>query len=366
MNYKGYQHDLALFLNCELHIMFKLFKHIAAILENPKSQNPRINYIGQYETNIRKVRFMKTVKEKLFDGKKVGENLHGLANKVGKISKDIANKSKDLALNSKETVINAIDQNGNGEIDIEDVVIVGMRVPGIKINRAEFLKRELFKNYPQDVIDAAIANTPAQANIPLIEIDKIADDVIKFERNCVSGISAALGTPGGLAMAATIPADIAQYYGYMLRVTQKLLYLYGFPEIDTEEKGQKFDSETINILILCLGAMYGVAGANNAIKGMAKALATGVEKKLISAALTKGTIYPIVKSVMKWFNVNLTKKIFANAINKSIPVVGGIIGGGITFVTFKPCCDKLKASLQDTLLSNPNHNISDEESTIII
>ncbi len=302
---------------------------------------------------------MKTVKEKLFDGKKVGENLHGLANKVGKITKDIANKST-------ETVINAIDQNGNGEIDIEDIVIVGMRVPGIKINRSEFLKKELFKNYPQNIIDAAIANTPAQANIPLIEIDKIADEVIKFERNCVSGISAALGTPGGLAMAATIPADIAQYYGYMLRVTQKLLYLYGFPEIDTEEKGQKFDSETMNILILCLGVMYGVVGANNAIKGMAKALATGVEKKLINAALTKGTIYPIVKSVVKWFNVNLTKKLFANAINKSIPVVGGIIGGGITFVTFKPCCDKLKASLQDTLLSNPYHNVSDEENTIII
>lgn len=28
---------------------------------------------------------------------------------------------------------------------------------------------------------------------------------------------------------------------------------------------------------------------------------------------------------------------------------------GITFITFKPCCDKLKESLQDTLLSNPNH-----------
>jgi hypothetical protein len=309
---------------------------------------------------------MRNEKEKLFDGKKAGENLHGLVDKVGKITGDITNKTRNLAVYSTDSVKNVIDQNGNGEIDIEDIVIMGLRVPGIKINRAEFLKSEFFKNHPQNVIDVAIANTPAQAKIPLIEIDKIADEVIKFERNCVSGISAALSTPGGLAMVATIPADIAQYYGYMLRVAQKLLYLYGFPEIDTEEKGQKFDSETMNILILCLGVMYGVAGANNAIKVMAKALATGVEKKLIRDALTKGTIYPIVKSVMKWFNVNLTKKIFAEAFKKAIPVVGGVIGGSITFVTFKPCCDKLKASLQDTLLSNPNHNISDEESTAII
>ena len=32
-------------------------------------------------------------------------------------------------------------------------------------------------------------------------------------------------------MVATIPADIIQYYSYTLRTTQKLLYLYVFPEI---------------------------------------------------------------------------------------------------------------------------------------
>ena len=46
----------------------------------------------------------------------------------------------------------------------------------------------------------------------------------------VSGISAALGAPGGAAMAATIPTDIMQYYGYTLGA-QELMYLYGFPEI---------------------------------------------------------------------------------------------------------------------------------------
>ena len=48
--------------------------------------------------------------------------------------------------------------------------------------------------------------------------------LFSYERICVSGISAALGMPSGVAMAATIPADIAQYYGYMLRTTQKLMY----------------------------------------------------------------------------------------------------------------------------------------------
>ena len=44
------------------------------------------------------------------------------------------------------------------------------------------------------------------------EINLIADSVINYERNCVTGISAALGTPGGVSMVATLPADIIQCF----------------------------------------------------------------------------------------------------------------------------------------------------------
>ena len=107
--------------------------------------------------------------------------------------------------------------------------------------------------------------------------------------------------------------------------------------------------------------MYGVAGANNAIKGIAKALAAGVEKKLLRAALTKGTIYPIVKSIAKWFSIRMTKQVFAGFFKTAIPLVGGVVGGGLTFATFGPCCDKLKNTLQDTMLSNPDHKSTEEE-----
>lgn len=200
-----------------------------------------------------------------------------------------------------------MDANNDGTFDIQDVIILAVRTPGVHVTRSSFLRKELFKNHPDEVIEDAIARTPALAGIPAEEIDRIADEVIKFERNCVSGISAALGMPGGAAMAATIPADIVQYYGYTLRAIQKLLYLYGFPEIDSDADGICLDSETINRIIICLGAMNGVAGANNAIKGIAKALAKGVKKKLLNAALMKGTLYPFLKATLKWFGVNLTK-----------------------------------------------------------
>lgn len=61
----------------------------------------------------------------------------------------------------------------------------------------------------------------------------------------------------------------------------------------------------------------------------------------------------------------MTKEVFAGFFKKAIPVVGGVLGGGITFVTFKPCCDKLKESLKDTALSNPKHKVTKEENIII-
>lgn len=275
--------------------------------------------------------------------------------------KDTFAKAKDLAI-SKASV--TLDANGDGTIDIQDVIILAVRTPGVHVTRDSFLRKELFKNHSEDVVEDAIARTPALAGISSEEIERIADEVIKFERNCVSGISAALGMPGGAAMAATIPADVIQYYGYTLRAIQKLLYLYGFPEIDSDDEGIYLDSETVNRIIICLGVMNGVAGANNAIKGLAKALAKGVEKKLLNAALTKGAFYPFLKSTLKWFGVKLTKEIFAKSVKNAIPVVGGVIGGGITFVSFKPCCMRLKEALTDTLLSNPNHISSTEEDHI--
>ncbi|NLN24600.1 MAG: EcsC family protein [Bacteroidetes bacterium] len=279
-----------------------------------------------------------------------------MADATGKTAAVVVKKTVSSVVKSKEAVFQAVDQNGDGQIGIEDVIIMGLNIPGIKINREAFLRKELFKYYPQEVIDDAVQFNPLHAKIKLEDIDKIANEVIKYERNCVSGISAALGAPGGVALLATIPADLAQYYGSMLRVIQKLLYFYGFREINTKEQGDVIDSETMNMLIICMGVMYGVAGVNNAIKAMAKAFGKGVERQLMNKALTKGTIYPIVKSVSKWFGVKMTKDVFAGFFKKSIPVVGGVIGGGITFFSFKPCCDRLKLSLQDTMLSNPNYN----------
>ena len=292
-----------------------------------------------------------------FEMKNVIEN-------TGNEVKKAVSKGKDIVFDSKDKVFDALDINKDGRVDTEDIIVLGLRIPGVHIDREEFLRKQFMKNYANDVIQDAVKFNPAHAGITVEEIDNIADQVIQYERNCVSGISLALGAPSGVAMVATLPTDIAQYYGYMLRAIQKLLYLYGFPEINVEN-GVNIDDETMNLITLCLGVMYGVEGSVASIKILSNALGKGVEKKLLQKALTKGTFYPIVKKISRWFSVCMTKQVFAGFFRKAIPVVGGVVGGGITYLSFKPCCDNLKKSLQDTALCNPSSRKSFDEFDVI-
>ena len=65
-------------------------------------------------------------------------------------------QDNNAIIKAKDAVIKALDQNGNGKIDIEDIIVLAIKSPGVHITRARFLKKELFKNYPQEVIDIAI------------------------------------------------------------------------------------------------------------------------------------------------------------------------------------------------------------------
>lgn len=144
--------------------------------------------------------------------RKIEEGGKNTINKIPDVVKATSTSAKKTLEKAKTSVITTVDQDGNGTIDSYDLILLALKVPGVKINRADFLQKELFKYCSQDKIDKAIAQNPAKAGIDRKLIDKIADEVIKFERNAVSGISTALGIPGGAAMVATIPADIAQYY----------------------------------------------------------------------------------------------------------------------------------------------------------
>ena len=92
-----------------------------------------------------------------------------------------------------------------------------------------------------------------------------------------------------------------------------------------------------------------------AIQELAKNFAKEIVKRLPKYALTKTVIYPIVKQVAKWIGIKLTKDTFAKGLGKAIPIVGGVVSGGLTYVTFKPGAKKLKNKLHECCIFMTEH-----------
>ena len=228
-------------------------------------------------------------------------------------------------------------------IDFETVLVESAKLPMVKIDRELFLRKELKGRYNKDVVEKAIEYNPACAGIQVEEINKIAKSCINAEATRVTALSAAAGIPGGFAMIGTVPADLAQYFGHILRILQELIYLYGWQELHLDSG--EMNEETKNLLTLFVGIMFGVNGAVNAVNKIAGQVAKQVAKKLPRKALTKGVVYPVVKKIAALLGVQMTKEIFARGVSKAVPVVGAIISGGLTLATYKPMSEKLRKYL---------------------
>ncbi|WP_027964085.1 hypothetical protein [Halalkalibacillus halophilus] len=237
-----------------------------------------------------------------------------------------------------------------------------MNLPGVKINRNDFLRKELSIYYPKSVVNLAIEKNPAAAGIPKEKIEQIAKSCINYETNKVTFLSGAAGIPGGIALAGTVPADTAQYFAHIVRIVQKLVYLFGWKEL--YNANEEFDDETTNQLTLFLGVMFGVNSANVAVSKLAKVAVVKVEKDIAKRALTKGTIYPIVKKIAERLGVKMTKEVFAKSVGKVIPLIGGVISGGLTYATFKPSAIRLKNYLIQLPIADVESYKSDQTDII--
>ena len=242
------------------------------------------------------------------------------------------------------------------ELTLENVLSIALKTPGVKINRAVFLRKELLKHCREDVIEAAIANNPAQAGISRDIINKISLSVINYESSKVTALSVAASLPSSSVPAVAVgaaTADITSFFVFILRIVQELAYLYGFEQFDLKE--DSIDSETLNYMLLFVGTMFGVQGASTALNKLANNFAEHLAKNLARKALMKGPIYPIVKKIAHQVGIRMTKQIFADAVASAVPVAGSVLSGGLTLAAFRPRCMKLRANLMNCNLCDPEY-----------
>lgn len=229
-------------------------------------------------------------------------------------------------------------------LSLPDVIGAAIQIPGVRVNRDSFLC-EAFKEVDRDTLQNILEKGPVDSGVARTILRQKAHTLIQTRTALSAGASFAAGLPGGVAMAATIPADMLQFYGVSLRMAQELAYLYG--ESNLWEKDFLDRDKVTNQLILYCGVMFGATGASQSVRILSSAVAKQALKKLPQQALTKTFYYPVIKSILRFFGITMTKSSFAKGVSKAIPIVGGVVSGGITLATLGPMGLRLAETLDE-------------------
>lgn len=212
---------------------------------------------------------------------------------------------------------------------------------GVAVDRDQFLY-STFKKYSQEDIQSIISLGPPQAGVEKKEIDRIADKIIRKSKWSTTGVSFLTGMPGGFAMAATLPADILQFYLQAFILLQKLMFLYGQWDDDFFDSVGEMTEDARNVTIVYIGYMLGVEAATKVVGNIvAKATSRSfIIKTLIKSALGREMIIKIVRAI----GIKSTAKA-VSAGSKAIPILGAVVSGGITLISFAPMANRLKVTL---------------------
>lgn len=232
-----------------------------------------------------------------------------------------------------------------------------LKLPGAKVDRAKYLRSALSPHLSSDVIEEAIQTTPAQAGVDANTVKRAAQGSVSWHHAGVTAVSTLAGLPGGWWLAGAIPADLSQYLWHVLVISQKLAYLHGWPDL-LEQDGE-LDDETKMLLTLFIGLMLGAQGAAEGLGKIAAALSAQVAKRLPRQALTKYAAYQVAKGVAKWLGVTLTKEKAGQLVGRAVPVVGGVVAGGVTWFAFGIGATRLRKHLEGLPLagsSAPSNN----------
>ncbi len=220
------------------------------------------------------------------------------------------------------------------------------KLPIIRVGKDEFLKK-LFASSPY--IDDIIANGP-QSVFTVDALRKKASELIKSCTNKTSVASFVSGLPSNpIAMVAAGGADVVQYFAFAINMAQQIAYLFGEAELFNNTGNQLTEDDKVRI-IAYLGVMLGAGGAATIIANISKVAGANIGKKVAAKSLTKTAWYPLVKKVGAIIGQKITKQTVSKTLTKAVPIVGGVISGGLTYITFRPMGEKLADVFAKNLL----------------
>ncbi len=226
---------------------------------------------------------------------------------------DLLEKSRNLTSqdlrDARENAINKVknfdpkDFNLDVPATIEKVLAISANV----VDREKFLNAAIGEYVSEETAQKAVELGTDKAGIRRKLIDTIADQIITSEVNKASGLSVGAGSTW-----ATLPADIIQYFGFVVRIVQKLAYLYGYPEFILYNDEETLDEDATEELAYLIAVMFGVEEQDEKAVG----------EKMGKLTLAKGAVAPV-------------------------PILGGVLSGGLTYGTLRQNANRLKNNLSE-------------------
>jgi len=223
------------------------------------------------------------------------------------------------------------------------VLATVLKMPGVKVDRIGFLRKELYPYCNQSRLQM-LGNVRPYTIVSEEVVDKLAGRCVLSHTALATATSTVAGLPGGLAMAATMPADLVQYFYHMFVLSQKLAYLYGYPDF-CDEDGELSDIST-DLLTIFMGVMMGVPVAEKGLIELSKGLAESAVTRLPRVALTKTAIVPVAAQVAKLIGTRFSKEGLTKGIGRFIPLASGLFSGGVTLLTFRRGANRLRRQLR--------------------
>lgn len=211
------------------------------------------------------------------------------------------------------------------------------RLPIVRVDREAFLRKE-FAGSPH--IEAIMEKGPHSVFTPEA-LEKRAKVIVRNATVKTSAVSFAAGLPANPAlMLPAGAADVASFFGFAINMAQQIAYLFGEDDI-FDGAGEDISEEAKIRIVAYLGAMFGASGAAALVNQVSAQAGAAIGKKVASQALTQTVWYPTLKKTGALIGQKITKKTVEKTITKAVPVVGGVVSGGLTFVTFRPMGHRL-------------------------
>ena len=181
------------------------------------------------------------------------------------------------------------------------------------------MQRALDFAFSLDASELVAQHRAQKAKHPEANPRKLADELIRRAR--WKGVAVGFGTGFPSNPWTILPAAIADV-GIVLRMEVIL----------AARIAMLFDEQYLDDNNPPYEVMIPIAGGRamaEAVKELAIAGGKGMTKQAIKAILTKQTLAQFKKLMLKWFGIKVGQRAI---ISKTLPIVGGAIGGGWNFV----------------------------------